>query len=163
MNSRINAATEKPGKIPRQKVTSQQRSRQICKPESWQKRDYPEPMKQTVPITRGDDIPPTALKGSCMGKHHATAHSPSQSTASTRRKGDSKRDSLKGFQQPPGAQQPTSVVPLQAFLWLFCFEINSHLKIKRASHRCYTEGGLSGFGQRTWYLKTLPEFFYGRC
>lgn len=120
MNSRVNVATEKPGKIPQQRVTSQRRTRRIsCKPESRQKRDYPEPMKQTVPITRGDGIPPTALKGSCMGKHHATAHSPSQSTASTRRKGDSKRDSLKGFRQPPGAQQPTSVVPLQAFLNFF--------------------------------------------
>lgn len=120
MNSRVNMATEKPGKIPQQRVTSQRWTRRIsCKPESWQKRDYPEPMKQTVAITRGDGIPPTALKGSCMGKHHATAHSPSQSTASTRRKGDSKRDSLKGFRRPSGAQRPTSVVLLQAAFFFF--------------------------------------------
>lgn len=118
MNSRVNMATEKSGKIPQQRVTSQRRTRRIsCKPESRHKRDYPKPMKQTVPITQGDGIPPTALKGSCMGKHHATAHSPSQSTASTGRKGDSKRNSLKGFWQPSGAPQPTSVVLLQAFFF----------------------------------------------
>lgn len=116
-------------------------------------------MKHTVPITRGDGIPPTALKGSCMGKHHATAHSPSQSTASTRRKGDSKRDSLKGFRQPSGAQQPMSLLLLQAFF--FFNKINSIKSDKPHVDAILREGSVV-LGKNVTSQNSVKEFFYGR-
>lgn len=51
-----------------------------------------------------------------------------QSTSSTRRKGDSKRDTLTGFQQLAGMQQPMITILATGFVFFCCFFLNHRLE-----------------------------------
>lgn len=51
-----------------------------------------------------------------------------QSTSSTRRKGDSKRDTLTGFQQLAGMQQPMITILTTGFVFFCCFFLNHRLE-----------------------------------
>lgn len=77
-----------------------------------------------------------------------------QSTSSTRRKGDSKCDTLTGFQQPAGTQQPMETILATGFVFFFYHKLenNKSLMYMLCWRRFCAENVMS-------HLETLLQVF----